>query len=70
MEEFTRIDAHAVHSAMMNAEAEAKEREEKMPSSASALLRHAADLYTVREKIQQGNCCSGTILYIMHVLSG
>jgi len=51
MEEFTRIDAHAVHSAMVSAAAEAKEREEKMPSSASALLRHAADLYTVREKI-------------------
>jgi hypothetical protein len=51
MEEFTRIDAHAVHSAMLNAEAEAKERQEKMPSSASALFRHATELYTVREKI-------------------
>jgi hypothetical protein len=51
MEDFTRTDAHAVRRAMMNAEAEAKERKDKMPSSASALLRHAAELYTVREKI-------------------
>lgn len=36
---------------MLTAEAMAKEREEKMPSSASALLRQAAKLYAVREKI-------------------
>ena len=51
MEEFTRTDAHAVHHALLNAEALAREREEKMPSSASALLAHAAELYAVREKI-------------------
>lgn len=50
MEDFTLTDAHTVHCAMMNAEAEAKEREEKMPSSANALLRHAAELCTGARK--------------------
>ena len=51
MEDFNRTDAHAVDRAMIEAEHQAKEREKKMPSSASALLRHAAELYAVREKI-------------------
>ena len=51
MDDFTRIDAHAVHRAMIEAEHQAEERKERMPSSASALLTHAAELYAAREKI-------------------
>lgn len=50
-EPFTRIDAHAVHRAMIEAEHQAKERAESMPSSANALRNHAAELRVVREKI-------------------
>ena len=51
MEEFTGIDAHAVHRAMIEAEHQAEERKDRMPSSAGALLLHARELYAVREKI-------------------
>jgi hypothetical protein len=51
MEDFDRTDAHAVHRAMIEAEHQAAERKETMPSSASALLTHAAQLRAVREKI-------------------
>jgi len=50
MEDFNRIDAHAVHRAMIEAEHQAKERQDRMPSSANALAAHAEDLYAVREK--------------------
>lgn len=49
--EFTPIDAHAVHAAMIEAAHQAKERKEKMPTSATALESHAADLRVVRDKI-------------------
>jgi hypothetical protein len=51
MDGFTRTDAHAVHRAMIEAQRQAEERREAMPSSASALLAHAAELHAVREKI-------------------
>ncbi len=51
MEDFARIDAHAVHGAMIEAEHQAKERQDTMPSSAEALANHAKELYAVREKI-------------------
>jgi hypothetical protein len=50
-EPFTRTDAHAVHRAMIEAEHQARERAEKMPSSANVLRTHAAELRVVREKI-------------------
>jgi hypothetical protein len=51
MAEFTSIDAHAVHRAMNEAEHQAKERQERMPSSALALETHAKELRVVRDKI-------------------
>ena len=48
---FSGMDAHSVHRAMIEAEHQAREREDKMPTSASALLTLAAQLYAVREKI-------------------
>jgi len=51
MEDFTRTDAWVVNHAMVSAEAKAKDRQEKMPSSAQALERIALELYAVREKI-------------------
>ncbi len=51
MEEFTRGDAHAVNRAMFEAQHQAEERKEKMPSSANALRMHARELHAVREKI-------------------
>lgn len=51
MEDFTRTDAHAVNRAMIEAAHQAEERKEKMPSSANALLTHAAELRAVRDKI-------------------
>jgi hypothetical protein len=51
MAKFTRTDAHAVHQAMINAQHEAKEREERMPSSAASFDRHAYDLRVVLDKI-------------------
>jgi hypothetical protein len=53
MEEFDPIDLHAVHRAMVEAEHQSKEREERMPSSSSAnaLRAHAAQLRIVREKL-------------------
>lgn len=51
MEDFTKIDAHAVHRAMIEAKHQAKERAERMPSSAQALEGHAAQLKDVLNKI-------------------
>lgn len=51
MDDFTPIDAHAVHAAMIEAKHQAGERRERMPTSAEALDRHAADLKNVRDKI-------------------
>jgi hypothetical protein len=48
---FDRLDLQAVHHAMVDAEHQAGERQEKMPSSANALRIHAARLRTVREKL-------------------
>lgn len=48
---FTLTDAHAAHRAMLEAENQAKEREEKMPSSAKAMHGHAAQLRILRDKI-------------------
>jgi hypothetical protein len=49
--EFTHLDAHAVNHAMIWAQDEAKEREERMPTSAEAIRKHAAELKVVRDKI-------------------
>ena len=51
MDEFTRLDAHAVNRAMIEAQHQADERKNKMPSSANALRMHAQELHAVREKI-------------------
>ncbi len=51
MEDFTETDVWVVHHPMVSAEAKAKQRREKVPSSAEALERIAAELYAVREKI-------------------
>lgn len=48
---FDRMDLHAVHRAMYEAEHQAKEREERMPSSAKAFRDLAAQLRIVREKL-------------------
>jgi hypothetical protein len=53
MEDFTVTDAWAVHPAARNAEHEAQERREMMPSSAEALQRHADLLEIVKDKIVQ-----------------
>jgi hypothetical protein len=49
--EFTPIDAHAVHRAMIDAKEQAKQRADKMPSSSIAFDQQANDLKTVRNKI-------------------
>jgi hypothetical protein len=51
MEEFDQRDAHAVHRAAQEAKHQAKECEATRPTSASVLLRHAAELEVVRDKI-------------------
>lgn len=51
MDDFNRTDVDAVHRAMIDADARAEERREKMPSSSEAIKRHAKDLEDVREKI-------------------
>jgi hypothetical protein len=48
---FTLIEAEAIHQAFSEAMADAKEREERMPSSAEALRRRAANILSVRNKI-------------------
>jgi hypothetical protein len=48
---FTLADAHAAHRAMIEAEHQAREREEKMPSSAKTIAGHAAELRILRDKI-------------------
>jgi hypothetical protein len=49
--QFTLIEAHAIHQAFSEARAEVKEREERMPSSAEALRRRAANILAVRNEI-------------------
>ncbi len=49
--EFTQTDVHAVNHAMVWARDEANEREERMPTSAEAIRKHAAELKVVRDKI-------------------
>lgn len=51
VKDFTRTDAHAVNHAMLNARATARERDDRMPSSATAFDRQADDLKVVRDKI-------------------
>lgn len=51
MTDFTPTHAHVVHQAMVEAKHEAKERRAKMPSSADALERRAAELLIVRNMI-------------------
>jgi hypothetical protein len=51
MDDFTPTDAWVVDHAMVSAEDKARERQEKMPSSAQALQEIARALYAVREKI-------------------
>lgn len=48
---FDKMDLNAVNHAMRNMEAMAKEREERMPSSAEAFRGFAAQLRIVREKL-------------------
>jgi hypothetical protein len=48
---FEPKDVHAVYRASIDAEHQSKEREERMPSSAEAFRRHAADLRIVLEKL-------------------
>jgi len=48
MPEFTLKDAHAVHTAMIEAKELAAERKERMPSSAAAIARQAEALKEVR----------------------
>jgi hypothetical protein len=49
--EFTLIEADAIHAAFSEALASAKEREERMPSSAAALRARAENILRVRNKI-------------------
>lgn len=51
MEEFTIADAHAVHTAMIEALHRASERKERMPTSAKAIEGQAAALKACRDKI-------------------
>jgi hypothetical protein len=48
---FTLIEAEAIHQAFAEAMASAKERAEKMPSSAAAFRERAANLLGVRNKL-------------------
>jgi len=48
---FTLIEMHAIHQAFEEAMASAKEREERMPSSAAAFRERAENLLGVRNKI-------------------
>lgn len=49
--DFTLTEADAIHAAFSEALASAKEREERMPSSAAALRERAANILRVRNKI-------------------
>lgn len=51
MDDFTPIDAHAVHHAMLNTREAAKKRRAKSPSSADSFERQADELKIVRDKI-------------------
>jgi hypothetical protein len=48
---FDRLDLNAVDHAMSEFEHQAEEREERMPSSANAFRKYAAQLRIVREKL-------------------
>jgi hypothetical protein len=48
---FEPMDVHAVHRAMIEAEHQARERKERMPSSSEAFRGHAAQLRIVLEKL-------------------
>lgn len=48
---FTLIEMRAIDQAFEDAQAEAKDREERMPSSAAALRGRAENLIRVRKKI-------------------
>jgi hypothetical protein len=48
---FTLTEAEAIHQAFAEAMATAKEREERMPSSAAAFRARAANILSVRNKI-------------------
>jgi hypothetical protein len=48
--DFTLIEVDAIHAAFSEALASAKEREERMPSSAAALRERAANILKVRNK--------------------
>jgi hypothetical protein len=49
--DFTLIEVDAIHAAFSEALASAKEREERMPSSAAALRARAENILRVRNKI-------------------
>lgn len=49
--DFTLIEVDAIHQAFSEALASAKEREERMPSSAAALRERAANILRVRNKL-------------------
>jgi len=51
MEKFQPKDAEVVHHAAQEAKHRAEEKEETMPTAANVLLRHAAELEVVRDKI-------------------
>jgi len=48
---FTLIEAEAIHQAFSEAMADAKEREDRTPSSGEALRRRAANILSLRNKI-------------------
>lgn len=52
--EFDFTDACAAHRAMLEAIIQAVERKEKMPSSSTAIARHAQELKRLRNKILDG----------------
>lgn len=51
MADFTPVDVGAVNAAMVDAKHEAKERRDRMPSSAAALDQRAEQLLAARDKI-------------------
>jgi len=48
---YTRAELEAIHQAFTEAMADAKERDERMPSSAAALRARAENLLTIRNKL-------------------
>ncbi len=49
--DFVRTDVHALHEALGEAMASAKEREDQMPSSAAAFHARAENLLRLRNKL-------------------